>query len=57
MEKRKNKIFILYIKMADKTHRGKCANKAGRPCKGKDGNKNKRGGCANKAGRPCGKKK
>ena len=43
--------------MAEKSHRSKCANKAGRPCKGKDGNKNKRGGCGNKAGRPCGKKK
>ena len=42
--------------MNGKNNRGKCANKAGRPCKGKTGNKNGRAGCNNKPGRPCGKK-
>ncbi len=42
--------------MSDKNKRGKCGNKAGRPCKGKSGGKNARGGCSQPAGRPCGSK-
>ena len=37
--------------------RGKCGNKAGRPCKdGRKGGKNSRGGCSQPVGRPCGSK-
>ena len=40
--------------MALENKRGKCGNRAGRPCKdGRKGGKNSRGGCTQPAGRPC----